>query len=70
MEKKKTGPAFDLDSAPFGIEMAETPQNKSSETPLRAGDLCPQCHSGTLDYDCMLNLACPICGYALGGCFT
>ena len=36
----------------------------------RAGDLCPQCQEGRLDYDGLLNLACPKCGYALGGCFT
>ncbi|MCK4897734.1 MAG: hypothetical protein KAS38_03065 [Anaerolineales bacterium] len=37
---------------------------------VRAGDLCPQCQEGRLDYDGLLNLACPKCGYALGGCFT
>jgi len=37
---------------------------------LRAGDLCPTCKLERLDYDSLLNLACPKCGYALGGCFT
>lgn len=37
---------------------------------LRSGDLCPQCEAEKLDYDGMLNLACPACGYAVGGCFT
>jgi hypothetical protein len=37
---------------------------------LRAGDQCPICQAEKLDYDGMLNLACPRCGYALGGCFT
>lgn len=37
---------------------------------LRSGDLCPQCHEGRLDYDGMLNLSCPVCAYAVGGCFT
>lgn len=37
--------------------------------PLRAGDLCPACQHGKLDYDGLLNLACPECGYAQGGCF-
>lgn len=36
----------------------------------RSGDICPQCDAGKLDYDGMLNLACPKCGYAVGGCFT
>jgi hypothetical protein len=37
---------------------------------VRAGDLCPQCKEERLDYNGLLNLACPKCGYALGGCFT
>lgn len=37
---------------------------------LRAGDLCPQCKQKRLDYDGLLNLSCPNCGYAVGGCFT
>lgn len=34
------------------------------------GDLCPQCQMAELNYDGLLNLVCPNCGYALGGCFT
>jgi hypothetical protein len=37
---------------------------------LRAGDLCPACGLERLDYDGLLNLSCPRCGMALGGCFT
>ena len=37
---------------------------------LRAGDLCPNCSTGRLDYDGLLNLSCPQCGHALAGCFT
>lgn len=37
---------------------------------LRSGDLCPQCGQAQLDYDGMLNLACPQCGFAVGGCYT
>lgn len=37
---------------------------------LRSGDLCPQCKEGRLDYDGMLNLSCPVCAFAVGGCFT
>jgi len=37
---------------------------------LKAGDLCPKCRKGYLDYDGMLNLTCPECGYSLAGCFT
>jgi hypothetical protein len=37
---------------------------------LRAGDLCPVCAMGRLDYDGMLNLNCEQCGFTLVGCFT
>jgi Zn finger protein HypA/HybF involved in hydrogenase expression len=37
---------------------------------LRVGDMCPKCHQDWLDYDGLLNLACPACGYAVGGGFT
>jgi hypothetical protein len=37
---------------------------------LRAGELCPQCKTERLDYDGLLNLSCPQCGVAVGGCFT
>lgn len=37
---------------------------------IRSGDRCPHCAQANLDYDGMLNLSCPACGYAVGGCFT
>ena len=37
---------------------------------LRAGDLCPACARGRLDYDGLLNLSCEECGFSLAGCFT
>jgi hypothetical protein len=40
------------------------------KTAPQAGDLCPNCQSAKLDYDGMLNLTCPQCGYTLAGCFT
>ena len=46
----------------------EAPQ-KGAATP-KAGDLCPQCQSAKIDYDGLLNLRCPNCGYTLAGCFT
>lgn len=36
----------------------------------RQGDICPRCSTGCLDYDGLLNLSCPECGYAQAGCFT
>jgi uncharacterized protein (DUF983 family) len=40
------------------------------KTALHAGDVCPKCSQGRLDYDGLLNLACPVCGFSIGGCFT
>ena len=37
---------------------------------LKAGNLCPACKRARLDYDSLLNLSCPDCGYALAGCST
>jgi len=36
----------------------------------KAGDICPHCQAGTIDYDKLLNLSCPDCGYTLAGCST
>ncbi len=35
-----------------------------------AGQLCPHCKQGKLDYNSLLNLACPQCGYELNASFT
>ena len=37
---------------------------------VRFGSLCPTCKKGIIDYDGMLNLVCPNCGFTSGGCFT
>ena len=49
-------------------ELDESPQVQHGE--LRLGDLCPQCGEHYLDYDGLLNLACPQCGAQASGCFT
>ena len=36
----------------------------------KAGDICPQCQIAKIEYDGMLNLSCPDCGYTLAGCST
>lgn len=36
----------------------------------QAGKLCPVCGEAEIDYDGMLNLVCPKCGFYEGGCFT
>lgn len=38
--------------------------------PVRPGGICPKCKQGIIDYDGMLVLRCPMCGYAESGCFT
>ena len=70
MKEKQAIPSIELESAPFVINMEEAFQNNPPEAAPHAGDACPHCHTGRLDYDGMLNLACPVCGYAMGGCFT
>jgi len=37
---------------------------------ITVGALCPNCKDGHLEYNGMLNLVCPICGWTAGGCFT
>ena len=51
-----------------GSQRLEQPISLQQE--LRAGDTCPKCKCYLLDYDGLLNLACPECGIAGSGCFT
>ncbi|HSO27617.1 MAG TPA: hypothetical protein VLS48_06075 [Anaerolineales bacterium] len=51
------------------VELPPDPQEAEARE-LRSGDLCPRCRAARMDYDGLLNLACPACGYARGGCFT
>ena len=68
--KSEPGPeprsAFEIS---LGLEFQVDPLPQGKVTP-KAGDLCPNCHSANMDYDGMLNLSCPRCGYNLAGCFT
>jgi Zn finger protein HypA/HybF involved in hydrogenase expression len=71
MENEATKQARSASNLEFKPESLQPPSsNQKSSRRLRAGDLCPNCHSERLDYDGLLNLACPKCGYALSGCFT
>jgi hypothetical protein len=71
MENEPTKQAHSESHLEFKLESQPAPNSEIEPgRRLRAGDLCPICHSERLDYDGLLNLACPKCGYALSGCFT
>jgi uncharacterized protein (DUF983 family) len=55
---------------PFVLETIKREEPSTTQKPLKAGDICPKCGKGKLDYDGTLSLACPVCGYKEGGCFT
>lgn len=67
-EDNETHEAENLTWLPQKVVLEEQPEKPASK--LRAGDLCPKCRAAKMDYDGLLNLTCPSCGYALGGCFT
>ncbi|MCL4529260.1 MAG: hypothetical protein M1282_07590 [Chloroflexi bacterium] len=51
--------------------MGRVKPSSHSSAPHRAGDKCPQCGKGRLDYNGVLALECPVCGYTStegGGC--
>jgi hypothetical protein len=62
------------DEVPRSLNLTLTPLSASSAQStqlLHAGDLCPKCKVERLDYDGLLNLACPKCGLVqTGGCFS
>jgi uncharacterized protein (DUF983 family) len=66
-DQEKSAPVPDWLPEALRVVFQEVPQ-KTVE--MHAGDTCPRCQKGVLDFDGLLNLACPQCGYSLGGCFT
>jgi ribosomal protein L37AE/L43A len=39
-------------------------------TPPEAGEKCPECKKGTLEFDGMLNIVCSECDYVIAGVCT
>lgn len=67
MQPEKTNMSIEVenpDSSP-GLtgQKAEPPR-------AEAGQTCPVCGLGIMDYDGLLNVVCPVCGFTQGGCFT
>ena len=48
----------------LGIDQPPVPE---VVVPLRKGQLCPQCKKGELNYNCLLQLECNMCGFTSGG---
>lgn len=59
--------ALNLELKPSGQDPVK---NSEASREPHPGDLCPKCRQGKLDYDGLLNLSCPSCGYSISGCFT
>lgn len=68
--KQSNSRDLDLRKVPLRVELNENAEADQKDKELRSGDLCPNCWQGRMDYDGLLNLTCPKCGYARGGCFT
>ena len=61
MKKKKELSSFE--KILLGLEAPEIPEVVA---PLRKGSICPQCGEANLDYNGMLQLECPACGFVNG----
>jgi rubredoxin len=48
----------------LGIDTPHLEQKRYA--PLRKGEICPMCGEGKLDYNGLLQLECPSCGYVSG----
>ena len=61
MKKEKNLSSFE--KILLGLEMPDIPKVDVS---LRKGSPCPQCGEGILDYNGMIQLECPACGFVNG----
>lgn len=46
------------------------PDSGAHALAARPGELCPNCGQGVMDYDGLLVLKCPACGFSQAGCST
>lgn len=53
---------MDKQTPEFDIHLLQPAESVSTE-PVRRYSLCPQCGTGKLDYNGLLELECPICGF-------
>ena len=50
-----------------GVDMALADQTQlSDQRPVRRGETCPRCGIGQLDYNGLIDLECPVCGFTGG----
>ncbi|MFM8369230.1 MAG: hypothetical protein ACKOBD_10830 [Chloroflexota bacterium] len=61
MKKEKNLSSFE--KILLGLEL---PVTLEVSVPLRKGVTCPQCGEGILDYNGLLQLECPACGFING----
>ena len=61
--KKEEKTLSSLERLLLGID---PPVASSAASPLRKGETCPQCGEGKLDYNGLLQLECPACGFVSG----
>lgn len=60
---KPTNTLSSFEKLLLGIDQ---PEKVEVIVPLRKGELCPICKDGKLDYNGLLQLECPVCGFVNG----
>lgn len=60
---KPTNTLSSFEKLLLGIDQ---PEKVEVIVPLRKGEPCPICKNGKLDYNGLLQLECPVCGFVNG----
>ena len=50
----------------LSVSARPLPDDRSHPGLMRRGETCPRCGLGTLDYNGLLDLECPVCAYTEG----